>query len=112
MPHSFEELATRAHDLEIQIARHGSYLPSDVHDKKDPKKEIKRDVKADKPKEAMTIFTVPAKITFQKSSSNLGPKPKPELGPNKVQVQRKGLLTLKELEEKSIYSQTLRLLKF
>ncbi|KAL2486366.1 Cornifin domain-containing protein [Abeliophyllum distichum] len=69
MPHSFEELATRAHDLEIQIARHGSYLPSDVRDKKDPKKEIKRDVKADKPKEAMTIFTVPSKITFQKSAA-------------------------------------------
>ncbi|KAL2487057.1 Retrotrans gag domain-containing protein [Abeliophyllum distichum] len=100
MPHSFEELATRAHDLEIQIARHGSYLPSDVRDKKDPKKEIKRDVKAGKPKEAMTIFTVPAKGTFQKSGSNLSPKPKPELKPNKVQVQRKGLLTLKELEEK------------
>ncbi|KAL2532654.1 Retrotrans gag domain-containing protein [Abeliophyllum distichum] len=100
MPYSFEELATRAHDLEIQIARHGSYLPSDIRDKKDPKKEIKRDVKAGKPKEAMTIFTVPAKITFQKSGSNLGPKPKPELKPNKVQVQRKGLLTLKELEEK------------
>ncbi|KAL2497497.1 Retrotrans gag domain-containing protein [Abeliophyllum distichum] len=100
MPHSFEELATRAHDLEIQIARHGSYLPSDVRDKKYPKKKIKRDVKAGKPKEAMTIFTVPSKITFQKSGSNLGPKPKPELKPKKVQVQRKGLLTLKELEEK------------
>ncbi|KAL2532074.1 Uncharacterized protein Adt_05425 [Abeliophyllum distichum] len=100
MPHSFEELATRAHDLELHIARHKSYLPSDVRDKKDPKKEIKRDVKEGKPKEAMTIFTVPAKITFQKSGSNLGPKPKPELRPNKVQVQRKGLLTLKELEEK------------
>ncbi|KAL2493101.1 Ribonuclease H [Abeliophyllum distichum] len=100
MPHSFEELATRAYDLKIQIARYESYLPSDVRDKKDPKKEIKRDVKADKPKEAMTIFTVPTKITFQKSGSNLGPKPKLELRPNKVQVQRKGLLTLKELEEK------------
>ncbi|KAL2532099.1 Uncharacterized protein Adt_05450 [Abeliophyllum distichum] len=57
-------------------------------------------LKAGKPKEAMTIFTVPAKITFQKSGSNLSPKPKPELRPNKVQVQRKGLLTLKELKEK------------
>ncbi|KAL2486805.1 Uncharacterized protein Adt_31561 [Abeliophyllum distichum] len=46
MPHSFKELATRAHDLEIQIARHRSYLPSDVHDKKDPKKKIKRDGKS------------------------------------------------------------------
>ncbi|KAL2498282.1 Ribonuclease H [Abeliophyllum distichum] len=100
MSHSFEELATRAHDLEIHIARHRSYLPSDVRDKKYPKKEIKRDGKAGKPKEAMTIFTVPTKITFQKSGSNLGPKPKPELRPSKVQVQRKGLLTLKELEEK------------
>ncbi|KAL2470234.1 Retrotrans gag domain-containing protein [Abeliophyllum distichum] len=30
MPNSFEELATRAHDLEIQIARHRNYLPSYV----------------------------------------------------------------------------------
>ncbi|KAL2525808.1 Uncharacterized protein Adt_10862 [Abeliophyllum distichum] len=48
----------------------------------------------------MTIFTVPAKITFQKSGSNPGPKPKSEFRHNKVQVQSKGLLTLKELEEK------------
>ncbi|KAL2505266.1 C2 calcium-dependent membrane targeting [Abeliophyllum distichum] len=66
----------------------------------DLKKEIKRDVKAGEPKEAKTIFTVPAKITFQKSSSNLGPKPKPKLKPNKVQVQKKGLPTLKKHEEK------------
>ncbi|KAL2513308.1 Uncharacterized protein Adt_18908 [Abeliophyllum distichum] len=50
MPHSFEELAMRAHDLEIQIARYESYLPSDLSDKKDPKKEIKRDGKSDKRK--------------------------------------------------------------
>ncbi|KAL2532953.1 Uncharacterized protein Adt_06304 [Abeliophyllum distichum] len=47
MPHSFEELATRARDLEIEIARYGSYLPSDLRDKKDPKKEIKRAGKSD-----------------------------------------------------------------
>ncbi|KAL2532882.1 hypothetical protein Adt_06233 [Abeliophyllum distichum] len=41
MPHSFEELATRTHDLEIQIARYESYLPSDLRDKKDPKKETR-----------------------------------------------------------------------
>ncbi|KAL2498371.1 Uncharacterized protein Adt_23921 [Abeliophyllum distichum] len=75
---------------EIQIARHESYLPSDVRDKKDPKKEIKIYVKAGKPKEAMTIFTVPTKITFQKSGSNLDPKSKPKLRPNKVQVQKEG----------------------
>ncbi|KAL2542684.1 Uncharacterized protein Adt_03662 [Abeliophyllum distichum] len=48
----------------------------------------------------MTNFTVPTKITFQKSGSNPGPKLKLEFRPNKVQVQRKGLLTLKKLEEK------------
>ncbi|KAL2491905.1 Uncharacterized protein Adt_27533 [Abeliophyllum distichum] len=99
MPYSFEELATRAHDLEIQIARHGSYLPSDLRDKKDQKKEIKRVGKSGKPKEAMTISTVPTKITFQKPGSNPYPKPKLEFRPNKVQVQRKGLHTLKELKE-------------
>ncbi|KAL2491922.1 Uncharacterized protein Adt_27550 [Abeliophyllum distichum] len=99
MPYSFEELATRAHDLEIQIARQGSYLPSDLRDKKDPKKEIKRMDKLGNPKEATTISTVPTKITFQKSGSNPCPKPKLEFRPNKVQVQRKGLHTLKEHEE-------------
>ncbi|KAL2525559.1 Uncharacterized protein Adt_10613 [Abeliophyllum distichum] len=100
MPHSFEELAMRVHDLEIQIARHRSYLSSDLRDKKDPKKEIKKDGKSGMPKDVMTISIVPAKITFQKSGSNPSPKPKSEFRPNKVQVQRKGLLTLKELEEK------------
>lgn len=98
MPHSFEELATRTHDLELQIARHGSYLPSDPRDKKDPKKEIKKEVNAVKSKEAMTISTAPTKIAFQRSSSN----PKSRLGfrPNKGQVQSRGHVTLKELEEK------------
>ncbi|KAL2466436.1 Uncharacterized protein Adt_42287 [Abeliophyllum distichum] len=100
MPHSLKELAMHAHVKKIQIARHGSYLLSDLRDKKDPKKEIKRDGKSGKPKEAMTISIVLAKITFQKSGSNPSPKPKLKFRPNKVQVQRKGFLTLKELEEK------------
>ncbi|KAL2457319.1 Uncharacterized protein Adt_46411 [Abeliophyllum distichum] len=46
MPHSFKELVTRAHDLEIQITRYESYLPCDLREKKDLKKEIKRDGKS------------------------------------------------------------------
>ncbi|KAL2527171.1 Uncharacterized protein Adt_12225 [Abeliophyllum distichum] len=80
----FEELATRVHDLKIHIARHGSYLPSNLCDKKDPKKEIKRGGKLCKPKETMTISIAPAKIIFQKPGSNPGPKPKLEFRPNKV----------------------------
>ncbi|KAL2491453.1 Uncharacterized protein Adt_27081 [Abeliophyllum distichum] len=65
MPYLFEELATHAHDQEIQIARHRGYLSSDLHDKKDPKKEIKRDGKSGKPKEAMTISTNFSKIRLK-----------------------------------------------
>ncbi|KAL2526527.1 Uncharacterized protein Adt_11581 [Abeliophyllum distichum] len=99
MPHSFEELATSAHDLEIQIVRHKSYLLSDLHYKKDPKKKIKRDGKLGKPKVAMKIFTGRATIIFQKPTTNLSPKPKLKFRPNKAQFQKKGLLTLKKLEE-------------
>lgn len=98
MLHSFEELATRAHDLELQIAIHESYLPSDPRDKKDPKKEIRKDAKASKSKEGMAISTAPAKIAFHGSSLN--PKPKPEFRPNRGQVQSRGHTTLKEFEGK------------
>jgi hypothetical protein len=38
MPFTFEQLAIRAYDLEIQIARHLSYFISDPRDKKETKK--------------------------------------------------------------------------
>ncbi|GAV81272.1 Cornifin domain-containing protein, partial [Cephalotus follicularis] len=37
---SFEELATRAHNLELQIARHRSHFPSESREKKEPKKDV------------------------------------------------------------------------
>lgn len=80
MPNSFEELATRACDFELQIVRHVSYLLNNPRDKNDPNKEIK-DIKTGKSKEVMTISTILVKIPFQRLSTN--PKPKSVFRPNK-----------------------------
>ncbi|GAV57644.1 LOW QUALITY PROTEIN: hypothetical protein CFOL_v3_01181, partial [Cephalotus follicularis] len=77
MPLSFEELATRAHDLELQIARRRSEFQLSP-EKKELKKYVKKEGKFEKSKEAMTITTSPIQISPKKN----------------------GKLTLKELEEK------------
>ncbi|GKV49781.1 hypothetical protein SLEP1_g56513 [Rubroshorea leprosula] len=95
MPHTFEELATRAHDLEIQIARHGNFLPTDAHDKKESRKDVKKEVKPSKAKETMAVTTAPVKISQQK------PKPNPKQGVKNVEDQgQKKKSTLKELQQK------------
>ncbi|GKV14736.1 hypothetical protein SLEP1_g25561 [Rubroshorea leprosula] len=66
------KLATRAHDLEIQIARHDNFLPTDTCDKKESRKDVKKEVKPLKAKETMAVITVPVKISRQK------PKPNPK----------------------------------
>ncbi|XP_038717270.1 uncharacterized protein LOC120010560 [Tripterygium wilfordii] len=91
MPHSFEELATRAHDLEIQIARHGSHLPSDP---RELKKEVKKDSKPSRTKESMAVTTDPVKISTQKSKSKFESKTR------KDQTQVKERPTLKQMQEK------------
>ncbi|GKV04930.1 hypothetical protein SLEP1_g17015 [Rubroshorea leprosula] len=95
MPHTFEELATRAHDLEIQIARHGNFLPTNAHDKKESRKDVKKEVKPSKAKETMAVTTAPVKISQQK------PKPNPKQGVKIVEDQgQKKKSTLKELQQK------------
>ncbi|KAL2466283.1 hypothetical protein Adt_42134 [Abeliophyllum distichum] len=77
--HNYKKCIDEASCIDTsKIARHRSYLSGNLRDKKDPKNEIKRD---------------------GKSGSNLGPKLKSEFRPNKAQVQKKGLLTLKEIKE-------------
>ncbi|GKU88733.1 hypothetical protein SLEP1_g2962 [Rubroshorea leprosula] len=95
MPHTFEELATHAHDLEIQISRHGNFLPTDAHDKKKSQKDVKREVKPSKAKETMAVTTAPMKISQQK------PKPNPKQGIKIVKDQGQNKKsTLKELQQK------------
>ncbi|GKV35504.1 hypothetical protein SLEP1_g43762 [Rubroshorea leprosula] len=97
MPHTFEELATRAHDLEIQIARHGNFLPTDACDKKESRKDVKKEVKPSKAKETMAVTTAPVKI----SQSQQKPKTNPKQGVKIVEDQgQKKKSTLKELQQK------------
>ncbi|KAL0461068.1 UNVERIFIED_CONTAM: hypothetical protein Slati_0734000 [Sesamum latifolium] len=73
-PRNFEELATRAHDMELSIANHKTVFSID--DQRKDKKDLKRSEKFTKPntKESMAIKTAPIKI-----SSNDRKKPeKPE----------------------------------
>jgi hypothetical protein len=49
--------------LEICIARHESYFPSDPHDNKEAKKEFKKDEKPIKLKEAMIVSMTPIKVS-------------------------------------------------
>ncbi|GKV22483.1 hypothetical protein SLEP1_g32351 [Rubroshorea leprosula] len=79
MPHTFEELATRAHDLEIQIASHGNFLPTDARDKKESRKDVKKEVKPSKVKETMAVITALVKISQQK------PKPNPKQAPKRLE---------------------------
>ncbi|KAL0378918.1 UNVERIFIED_CONTAM: hypothetical protein Sradi_3197300 [Sesamum radiatum] len=62
-PRSFEELATRTHDMELSIANHKTAFPID-NQRKD-KKDLKRSEKFAKPstKESMAIKTAPIKIS-------------------------------------------------
>ncbi|KAF9672515.1 hypothetical protein SADUNF_Sadunf11G0050300 [Salix dunnii] len=84
----FEQLTTRAHDLNIQIARHVSYFPSDPQDKKETKKEFKKDKRFVNLKEAILVST-------QTKS-----KPKIEEKLQRKQTQKIKKFTLKQLQEK------------
>ncbi|GAV62216.1 LOW QUALITY PROTEIN: hypothetical protein CFOL_v3_05740 [Cephalotus follicularis] len=92
MPHSFEELSTRAHDVELKIARHGSHFPK----KKELKKDVKKEGKSGKSKETMAITTSPVQISVKKQN----PKPKTEYKATTSQPKKNWKQTLKELEEK------------
>ncbi|KAL0420666.1 UNVERIFIED_CONTAM: hypothetical protein Slati_3089500 [Sesamum latifolium] len=90
---NIEELATRAHDMELSIANHKTVFS--VDDQRKDKKDLKRSEKFTKPntKESMAINTAPIKI-----SSNDRKKPeKPE--DQRVTNDRRRPI-LKELQEK------------
>ncbi|KAM1163630.1 hypothetical protein ACFX2G_023710 [Malus domestica] len=89
-PRTFEELATRAHDMELSIAHHGKKEPI-ANYKNDKALETKVEKAAWKPtKEAMTVNTAPVKI------STRGKAIQTEAFHDQEMRRR----TLKELEEK------------
>jgi hypothetical protein len=51
--------------LEIQIARHESYFPSDPYKRKEANKEFKKDVKPTKLKEVIVVSPTPIKVSIQ-----------------------------------------------
>ncbi|KAL0413541.1 UNVERIFIED_CONTAM: Transposon Tf2-12 polyprotein [Sesamum radiatum] len=90
---NFEELATRAHDMELSIANHKTAFSIDEQRK--DKKDLKRSEKFTKPstKEFMAIKTAPIKI-----SSNSGKKSEKSEDQRMTNDRRRP--TLKELQEK------------
>ncbi|KAK4389775.1 hypothetical protein Sango_2314500 [Sesamum angolense] len=72
-PRNFEEIATRAHDMELSIANHKTAFSID--DQRKDKKDLKRSEKFTIPKvkESMAIKMAPVKISFndRKSWTNL-----------------------------------------
>ncbi|KAL0381902.1 UNVERIFIED_CONTAM: hypothetical protein Slati_4609800, partial [Sesamum latifolium] len=89
----FEELATRAHDMELSIANHKTVFS--INDQRKDKKDLKRSEKFTKPntKESMAINTAPIKI-----SSN--DRKKPEKPEDQRVTNDRRRPTLKELQEK------------
>ncbi|KAH7847365.1 hypothetical protein Vadar_025265 [Vaccinium darrowii] len=92
-PKTFEELATRAHDMEISIANHGGKNPA-ILEKPSDKRDVKKGDKFSKgtTKDSMMITTAPVKITAKDKKREV----KKEFRP----VEKGNRPTLKELQAK------------
>ncbi|KAH7841973.1 hypothetical protein Vadar_000063 [Vaccinium darrowii] len=92
-PKTFEELATRAHDMEISIANHGGKNPP-ILEKPSDKRDVKKGDKFSKgtTKDSMMVTTAPVKITAKDKKREV----KKEFRP----VEKDKRLTLKELQAK------------
>src|SRR6516165_6125698 len=91
-PRTFEELATRAHDMEVSIATSGG--KGLIHmDQRRKKKEVRKIEKPIKGKEAMTIDTAPVKVGAKAKAST-------STLPNPPRRQENHKSTLRELEQK------------